>query len=126
MAGKKIIIIVGIIIIFTLIFGLLFVNLKAGINASVIDDSNVREITIDAKRFEYNPDVIKIKWGEIVRLKINNIDGEHGFSIPELGIEVHDEKGTVFVADEKGTFDFYCHHYCGSGHSGMKGVLVVE
>src|SRR3989344_5137032 len=117
MAGKKIIIIAGIIIIFIFIASLLFINSRKSINASVIDDSNVREITIDAKRFEYNPNVIKIKEGEKIRLKINNIDGEHGFSIPELGIEVHDEKGTVFVADEKGTFDFYCHHYCGSGHS---------
>ena len=123
---KRKIIIAGIAVIFVVTAILLLVNLKIGIHASVVNEGNVREITIDAKRFEYNPDVIKIKVGEAVRLKINNIEGEHGFSIPELGIEVHDEKEVEFIADKKGTFDFYCHHYCGSGHSGMKGVLIVE
>jgi len=124
--NKRKIIIAGIAVIFVVTAILLLVNLKTGIHASVVNEGNVREITIDAKRFEFNPNVIKIKEGEAVRLKINNIDGEHGFSIPELGIEVHDEKGTLFIADKKGTFDFYCHHYCGSGHGGMKGVLIVE
>ena len=74
--------------------------------------------------FEFSPSVIEVKEGERIRLKINSLDTEHGLSIPELGIETHDE--VEFVADKKGTFDFYCHHYCGEGHSGMKGVLIVE
>jgi len=113
-------------VIFVIIIVLLVINLKARINARVIDEENVREITIDAKRFEFNPDVIKVKEGERIRLKVNNIDFEHGLSIPEFGIEVHDEEGVEFIADKKGTFEFYCHHYCGSGHSEMKGVLIVE
>jgi cytochrome c oxidase subunit 2 len=30
-----------------------------------------------------------------------------------------------FVADRAGMFDFTCAEYCGTGHAGMKGKLVV-
>jgi cytochrome c oxidase subunit II len=30
-----------------------------------------------------------------------------------------------FVADKAGTFGFSCSEYCGSGHSSMRGRLVV-
>ncbi len=121
---KKIIITI-IVIIFVITMILLLINLRGNVNARVIDERNVREIVIDAKRFEYNPNVITIKYGEKIRFKINNLDdAQHGFSIPELGIEVHDE--TEFVANKKGRFYFYCHHYCGSGHSSMKGEIIIE
>jgi cytochrome c oxidase subunit 2 len=31
-----------------------------------------------------------------------------------------------FVADKAGTFTFSCSVYCGKGHRGMKGELVVS
>ncbi len=120
METKKIIIfVVAIILIFLLIF-----NFKTAISGFVIGKGADREITIDAKRFEFNPSVIKVKEGEKIKLKLNNIDMEHSISIPELEIDIHGEG--VFVADKKGEFDFYCHTYCGSGHEAMKGVLIVE
>ena len=74
--------------------------------------------------FEFNPSVIKVKEWEKIKLKINSLDVEHSISIPELRIDIHDEG--IFVANKKGTFNFYCHTYCGSGHGAMKGVLIVE
>lgn len=124
---KKILAIVIVIFAIVVIFLLVKPKENSGTNI-VLEDKvvdGVREITINAKRFEYNPNVIKVKEGERIRLKINNIDGEHGFSIPELGLEVHDEDGVEFVAN-KGRFDFYCHHYCGEGHAQMKGEIIVE
>ena len=41
--------------------------------------------------------------------------------IPKVGQAVTVE----FVADQAGVFDFTCAEYCGTGHSGMKGRLVV-
>lgn len=125
---KKILIIVFVIIMAIVVIFLL-VKPKENSGTNIVPEDKVvdgvREITINAKRFEYNPNVIKVKEGERIRLKINNIDGEHGFSIPELGLEVHDEDGVEFVAN-KGRFDFYCHHYCGEGHAQMKGEIIVE
>ena len=118
--------IVGITALFVFIMILSLVYTKSNTDAYTVYGGNAREIVIDAKRFEFIPNVIKVKEGEKIKLKINNIDAEHGISIPELGFEVHAESEEEFVFDKKGTFDFYCHHYCGSGHSAMTGVIIVE
>src|SRR3989338_1681802 len=118
------ILVAGIVIIFIILISLLIFNFKPVVNAQVIDNGNVREITVDAKMFEFNPNVIKVKEGERIRIKINSLDVEHSINIPELGVQIHDEG--EFIATKKGTFDFYCHSYCGSGHSSMQGVLIVE
>ena len=120
---KKIVVVIMVLFFVVLLF-LLPIILKNNINASVVNEGYDREITIDAKMFEFNPSVIKVKEGERIKLKINSLDVEHSINIPELGIDIHDEG--IFVANKKGTFDFYCHTYCGSGHSAMKGVLIVE
>ncbi len=121
----KRLVITGSIIIFIIVIVLFTFNLKTKINANIVNEENYdREITIDAKMFEFNPDVIRVKEGEKIKLKINSLDIEHSISIPELDIDIHGEG--EFVADKKGTFDFSCHTYCGSGHGAMKGVLIVE
>ena len=123
MQNKKLIIFVSLFIFIILIFLLIF-NFKSVTSAKVIVNGNVREITVNAKQFEFNPNVIKVKEGERVRIKINNLDVEHAISIPEFGIDIHGEG--EFVAKKKGNFSFSCHIYCGSGHEAMKGVLIVE
>jgi len=123
MTGKKLIIFVSLLIFISLIFLLIF-NFKSVINAFVVDNGNVREIVVDAKMFEFNPSIITVKEGEKIRIKMNNLDVEHSIYIPELDVHIHDEG--EFVAGKKGTFIFYCHSYCGSGHENMKGVLIVE
>ena len=121
---KNKLIIFGSLLIFIILISLLIFNFKSVVNAKIIDNDDLREIVVDAKQFEFNPNVIKIKEGERIRIKINSLDVEHAISIPELGIDIHDEG--EFVAEKKGNFSFSCHVYCGSGHENMKGVLVVE
>ena len=120
----KKLVIASVLIIFIILMVLLITNLKTDINAFAIGGGNVTEITIDAKMFEFSPNIIKVKEGERIRLKINNLDVEHSIIIPELEIHIHSEG--MFVAKRKGTFNFYCHSYCGSGHDAMKGILIVE
>ena len=121
---KNKLIIFGSLLIFIILISLLIFNFKTIVNAKIIDNGDVREIVVDAKMFEFNPNIIKVKEGERVRIKINNLDVEHAISIPELGIDIHGEG--EFVAGKKGNFSFSCHIYCGSGHSSMQGVLIVE
>ena len=68
--------------------------------------------------------------GERVRLLITSTDVNHGFAIPELDINSELKAGATttveFVAAKAGRFPFVCSVYCGSGHSVMKGMLVVE
>src|SRR3989344_1007433 len=121
---KRKILVAGVVIIFILLISLLIFNFKSVVNAKIIDNGDVREIVVDAKQFEFTPNVIHVKEGEKIRIKINNLDVEHAISIPELGIDIHGEG--EFVAEKKGNFTFSCHIYCGSGHENMKGVLIVE
>jgi PKD repeat protein len=94
----------------------------------------VREFTMTAKSFEFNPKIIEVNGGDTVRLKITGLDdgvGDgHGLGIWEFGIsDVIRANQTVifeFVADKTGTFSFFCSRYCGSGHSGMTGTLLVK
>jgi len=97
----------------------------AGTNAS----KDVKEIRITAKKYEYDPGVITVKQGEHVRLIIMPLDHDHGFKIDAYHIDELLKKGeptTIeFTADTTGTFPFQCSHFCGLGHKGMKGELIV-
>lgn len=100
----------------------------AGTGTSASKD--VREIMITAKKYEYDPGVITVKQGERVRLVITGLDHDHGFKIDAYHIDELLKKGeqrTIeFTANESGTFPFQCSHFCGLGHKGMKGELIVE
>ena len=90
----------------------------------------IREIEITAKQFEFNPNPIRVKLGENIRLKITSIDVAHGFSLPEFGINEVLNPGQIttveFQATKKGTFGFLCSVVCGAGHTEMRGQLIVE
>ena len=91
---------------------------------------DAKEITMTAKKYEYDPAVITVKEGEHVKLIITALDDDHGFKIDGLHIDQLLKKGeptTIeFTADATGTFPFQCSHFCGLGHKGMKGELIVE
>ncbi|MDO8642443.1 MAG: cupredoxin domain-containing protein [Candidatus Woesearchaeota archaeon] len=92
--------------------------------------ATVREITMTAKNWEFDPSTIEVNKGDRVVLTITSVDVKHGFSIDDFGVAITLEPGkivtTEFVADKAGTFDFYCSVYCGSGHRDMVGKLVVN
>ena len=68
--------------------------------------------------------------GDTVKLHITSTDVQHGFVISAYGINKTLNPGQTvdaeFVADQSGSFPFYCNVFCGEGHSGMKGTLVVN
>ena len=94
----------------------------------------VREFVMTARSFEFNPKMIEVNGGDTVRLRITGLDNGvgdgHGFGIWEFGLsDLFRENQTIvfeFVADRTGTFTYFCYRYCGIGHSGMTGTLVVE
>jgi len=99
-------------------------KIEEGVSDKVNKENGVREIIIDAKRFDFNPETITVKEGEKVKLSINNQDTTHGISIPDFGVT--GDNGVEFTADKKGEFTFYCNNYCGEGHRGMQGKIIVE
>lgn len=94
-----------------------------GVN-SAGNSGNTRVINVDAEKFQYSPDVIKVKKGERVKIVINNVDFNHGMVIPGLGLSGIDS--IEFTADKAGTFEFRCPTPCGSDHRDMIGTLVIE
>ena len=92
--------------------------------------TQIKEFTIVAKRYEFNPAEIRVKQGDTVRITLAPKDATHGFMIKEYGINISAKKGETsqveFLADKTGTFVFRCSHFCGLGHFGMQGKLIVE
>jgi cytochrome c oxidase subunit II len=88
-------------------------------------------IKITAKKFEYAPNVIRIKKGVPVVLEFTSLDRIHGFTVPDLGgIRATIEPGKIaqvrIVAPKAGTYDFLCDLFCGDGHEDMTGKIIVE
>lgn len=75
--------------------------------------------------------VIRVKQGELVTLRLTSMDVVHGFNLSYYNIfeTLYPGKITTveFVADKSGEFEFYCSaRSCGLGHLEMKGTLIVE
>ena len=92
--------------------------------------ANVKEFNVTARNWEFVPSTITVNKGDTVKLHITSTDVQHGFVISAYGINKTLNPGqqvdVEFVADKAGSFPFYCNVFCGEGHSGMKGTLVVN
>ena len=90
----------------------------------------VKEFKMTAKQFQFEPATIEVSKGDKVKLVVTSVDVPHGFSIPEYGINQRLDPGkpvTIeFKADKEGTFTAFCSVFCGSGHSSMKGKIIVK
>jgi cytochrome c oxidase subunit 2 len=86
-------------------------------------------IHLTAKKFDYSPNQITVKKGQPVVIEIVSLDRKHGFTIPDLKVRSDVKPGAEnvvrFTPDHAGTFNFHCDLFCGSGHEGMAGTLVV-
>jgi len=107
-----------------------FSLLAEGATVEAKPSSEVREIEVTAKQWEFSPNPIEVNKDEKVRLKITSIDVAHGFALPEFGISERLNPGNTvtveFTPDKTGSFTFFCNVFCGSGHGRMRGTLVVK
>ena len=129
---------VGLLIVGLLIYGgvLLFNQNKptkqeeVSKQAAATSLSPVKEFTITAKNWSFDPPVITVKQGDKVKLTIKSVDVSHGFALPDYGFDQKLEPGKEivieFTASKKGEFTFFCSVMCGEGHKDMKGKLMVE
>ena len=112
-----------------LICGVMATFVAVVIGSHLIAAENEQVIQITAKRFEYSPKEITLKKGVPVVLEFTSLDRLHGFNCPGLGIRLDIRPGKVntlrFTPDKAGTFPFHCDNFCGSGHEGMRGTIIV-
>lgn len=109
--------------------------------------ANTQVIDVTAKKYSFTPSPIHVKKGTKVQLRITATDHTHGFKInlypdgastkgaPGLEFTAPQDcwkisKGQTvtieFVAKAPGHYPFKCCKFCGFGHMGMKGELVVD
>lgn len=97
-----------------------------------LDMRAVPRVTVDmtAERFSFTPETVTVTAGTLVTLKVTATDATHGIALAAFGIDETIEEGqTVSIelyASEPGEYSFDCSHFCGLGHMGMNGKLVVE
>lgn len=94
------------------------------------EEKTEKVIKITAKKFEYSPNEIRIKKGVPVILEFTSLDRLHGFNCPDLGVRADINPGKPtrvrIVPQKAGTFPFHCDNFCGEGHEGMTGTIIVE
>jgi mono/diheme cytochrome c family protein len=78
----------------------------------------------------WTPDVIRVRAGERVRLRISSPDVVHGLDIPALGVHVDEilpghVQEVEFVATRAGRYAFACTRWCSVDHWRMRGVIEV-
>jgi len=94
------------------------------------DDPNARATTILLPGSSANTTIVVTK-GDLVIIHLSSGDVTHGFAIrgyPDVGPYEVTPGQTItiqFTAEQAGTFTFYCTVFCGPGHSGHEGTLIV-
>lgn len=89
-----------------------------------------RVVEIGAKKFEFTPNVIHLKRGEPVTIRLTSSDRAHGLLVKPLHVDLDADDGfpdeVTITPQEAGTFNAICDHYCGAGHGNMKMTVIVE
>ena len=90
----------------------------------------IKEFDLTASNWEFNPSTIEVNQGDTVILHIESIEGYHGIYISDYDINEQLPPGETidikFIANKKGTFNFFCNVPCGAGHGSMGGQLIVN
>lgn len=99
---------------------------QAASQAAGAESGTVQEFTVKATNFAFEPQEIKVKQGDTVKITLNNAQGNHGLQIEGYDKEVKGDQTITFTADKTGEFKFVCSIMCGAGHADMVGKLIVE
>lgn len=114
-----------------LVASAVFVATETGWTQSSAQSDNTKEVQITAKKYEFSPNTVEVAAGTKIIFKITALDREHGFEIGNVKDScVKIKKGETatveYLAEKPGTVEFKCCVFCGFGHHGMKGKIVVN
>jgi cytochrome c oxidase subunit 2 len=91
---------------------------------------SIREFSITARRYAFDPSRIEVAQGDIVKITFIAEDIPHSFTIDEYRISKRATPGHPvtfeFSADRAGTFVFYCNLTADPRCREMRGELVVR
>ncbi len=103
-------------------------ELDAGVDLSV--DPEAKVFNIGGRNFEFDVTEIRVQEGDTVTINFTSNDGFHDWVVDEFDaatahVQTGETSSVTFVADQKGTFEYYCsvgQHRA----NGMVGTLIVE
>ena len=104
-----------------------------------------RQITIRARQYAYDPEVLRVNRGDTLRLSFISEDVVHGFFLeghdldvkifplePDFEVTRPSNPGSservqevVVIVDREGKFRYRCSHTCGYMHPFMQGEMIV-
>lgn len=92
--------------------------------------NTVKELLVEGSNFKFVPKNFSVNLGDTVKITFKNVQGNHNLLIDEFNVKTKtipaDKADEVtFVANKKGSFEFYC----GIGNHkalGMVGTLTVN
>ena len=88
------------------------------------------EVYYVARIFSFDPQTITVPAGSRVTFYVTSADVEHGFSIPETGVNAMVTPGWVnsvsHTFKKPGTYLIVCNEYCGAGHHLMAAKVEVQ
>src|SRR5258707_15873544 len=86
-------------------------------------------VKITAIKYDFDPNVVRAKKGEHVKLVITVLDRDHGFKLEAFHIDQRLPKGVAvtieFMADQARTFPFQCSVLCVMDHKKTKRQLFA-
>ncbi len=94
-------------------------------------EGEVKEFTVEGNaNLRFTPNQIKVQKDDKVRITFKVVGDKHDFRIDEFDVatsvlDTGEEETVEFVAERKGTYEFYC-GVPGHRAAGMMGTLVVE
>lgn len=104
-------------VVFVVLAGVFFVFAEN--EAAVEFTGEIKEFDIVAKQFSFEPGIIEVSEGDLVRINIKSIDVVHSISIPDFGVNEKLFPGKdvefEFVADKVGEFGFFVWFTVGKG-----------
>jgi len=106
---------------------------KKGDEGVTRDGNNVL-VKMTAIRSHFKPEHVEVNEGDTVTWRIvsteTTMDATHGFCIGGYNINLSIEPGEftefTFIADQPGTYPFYCTEFCSALHLEMMGYLHVK
>jgi cytochrome c oxidase subunit 2 len=91
---------------------------------------NAYEAYYIARIFAFTPSTITVPRNAHVTFFVTSADVEHGFSIPETGVNAMVTPGWVSEVSHTfstpGTLLLICNEYCGNGHQLMAAKVIVR
>jgi cytochrome c oxidase subunit II len=109
--------------------GLLVTGVAAAALAAQEADDGVQHVSMLAMKFDYLPDTVTVKQGRPVELELSSLDRTHGFDAPGLGLHTDIPPGAPtilrFTPQKSGIYNLHCDNFCGDGHEGMTGRIIV-